>query len=110
MFLTLSRTGYFLWYDNPLLAVMAISLFYIIRFVFFCKMEKHVVSEISKMSYGIYLSHFLLIYVVGMIVKADWFNGAYFYLALLAVLMFDFILILGIKKYAPKVCKVVFRY
>lgn len=89
---------------------MAISLFYIIRFVFLGKMEKHVVSDISKMSYGIYLSHFLLIYVVGMIVKADWFNGAYFYLALLAVLMFDFILILGIKKYAPKVCKVVFRY
>ena len=110
LFLTLSRIGYFLWYDNPLLAVMAISLFYIIRFVFLGKMEKHVVSEISKMSYGIYLSHFLLIYVVGMIVKASSLNGISFYLALLAVLMFDFILILGIKKYAPKVCKVVFRY
>lgn len=110
LFLTLSRTDYFLWYDNPLLAVMAISLFYIIRFVSSCKMEKYVVSEVSKMSYGIYLSHFLLIYVVGMIVKACSLNGISFYLALLAVLMFDFILIWGVKKYAPKVCKVVFRY
>ena len=108
--MTLSRTDYFLWYDNPLLAVMAISLFYIIRFVSSCKMEKYVVSEISKMSYGIYLSHFLLIYVVGMIVKACSLNDISFYLALLAVLMFDFILIWDVKKYAPKVCKVVFRY
>lgn len=70
LFSSLRATEYFLWYDNPLLACIAISLFYIIRagfdsYTMSGKLQSWI-SEISKMSYGIYLSHFILIYAVGM--------------------------------------------
>lgn len=60
---SLMNNSYFLWYDNPMLAVVAVGLFGLLKAGFIQVKQCQAVVEVSKMSYGIYLSHFLLVYL-----------------------------------------------
>ena len=108
--LSLTETHYFLWYDNPMLAIMAMSLFYLIRYSFSSISERECMIEVSKMSYGVYLTHFVFIYVIGRAMKAYVCNPFVFYGALLAVFVADALLLSFVKRCLPKVSKVLFRY
>lgn len=110
LFLSLTRVNYFLWYDNPMIALISLSLFYIIRHLCNSIKNNKLIVEISKMSYGIYLSHFILIYIIGKCMQYFGCNMGIFYLSLLAVILIDFTIILGVKKITPKFSKVFFRY
>lgn len=63
LYLSLVKEDYFLWYDHPLIALVAIGVFYVIRYLSSSLKVSESIVEISKMSYGIYLSHFILIYM-----------------------------------------------
>ena len=110
LFLSLMRVNYFLWYDNPMIALISMSLFYIIRHLCNSFKDNKLIVEISKMSYGIYLSHFILIYIIGKCMQYYGCNMGIFYLSLLAVILIDFTIILGVKKITPKFSKIFFRY
>ena len=62
------------------------------------------------MSYGIYLSHFILIYIIGKCMQYFGCNMGIFYLSFVAIILIDFTIILGVKKITPKFSKVFFRY
>ena len=68
------------------------------------------IVEISKMSYGIYLSHFILIYIIGRFILFYGCIIGIFYLSLLAVILIDITIIWGVKKVIPIFSKVFFRY
>ena len=105
---SLLNSSYFLWYDNPMLAVVAISLFCLLRYLFSSVSGRECLVEISKMSYGIYLSHFILIYFVQ--TKIQDCNFVAFYGVLFAILCVDIFLIFAVKKYLPIVSKILFRF
>lgn len=113
LFLSLMETDYFLWYDNPLLAVAAISLFYIIKTLPTATVNKNInkwISEISKMSYGIYLSHFLLVYVVGVLMEFCGCNELCIYVSLVVLVIVNAALITMMKRILPRISKIFFRY
>lgn len=110
LFLSLTRVNYFLWYDNPMIALISLSLFYIIRHLCNPFKDNKLIVEISKMSYGIYLSHFILIYIIGKCMQYYGCNMGIFYLSLLSVILIDFTIIWGVKRITPKFSKVFFRY
>lgn len=112
--LSLMYTHYFLWYDNPLLAVAAGGLFYVIRALFrymdgSSGLNKSL-SEISKMSYGIYLSHFMLIYVWGVWKNVHGVSMMTVYVALSLLFFFCVFLIYMTKQKLPRMSIIVFRY
>lgn len=108
LFLSLTRVNYFLWYDNPMIALISLSLFYIIRHLCNSFEDNKLIVEISKMSYGIYLSHFILIYIIGKCMQYFGCNMGIFYLSFVAIILIDFTIILGVKKITPKFSKVFF--
>lgn len=110
LFLSLTRVNYFLWYDNPMIAFVSMSLFYIIRCLCNSFKDNKLIVEISKMSYGIYLSHFILIYIIGKCMQYYGCNMGIFYLLLFSIFLIDFTIIWGVKKITPKFSKVFFRY
>ncbi len=101
---------YFLWYDNPLLAVMAFGLFFLLRTAFAKGGWSRGVVEMSKMTYGIYLSHFMLVYLVSEMVKTNRWNFIWFYLVWLAVVILDIGFLCGVKYFLKKASRVLFRY
>ena len=110
LFLSLTRVNYFLWYDNPMIALISLSLFYIIRHLCNSFKDNKLIVEISKMSYGIYLSHFILIYIIGRFILFYGCIIGIFYLSLLAVILIDITIIWSVKKVIPIFSKVFFRY
>lgn len=110
LFLSLTRLNYFLWYDNPMIALVSMSLFYIIRHLCNSIKNNKLIVEISKMSYGIYLSHFILIYIIGRFILFYGCIIGIFYLSLLAVILIDITIIWSVKKVIPIFSKVFFRY
>lgn len=110
LFLSLTRVNYFLWYDNPMIALVSMSLFYIIRHLCNSFKENMLIVEISKMSYGIYLSHFILVYMISKCMQYYGCNMGIFYLSLFSIILIDFTIILGVKKFTPKFSKVFFRF
>lgn len=110
LFLSLTRVNYFLWYDNPMIALISMSLFYIIRHLCNSFKNNKSIVEISKMSYGIYLSHFILIYIIGKCMQYYGCNIGIFYLSLFSIILIEFAIIWGVKKIMPKFSKVFFRY
>ena len=110
LFLSLTRVNYFLWYDNSMIALISMSLFYIIRHLCNSFKNNKSIVEISKMSYGIYLSHFILIYIIGKCMQYYGCNIGIFYLSLLSIILIEFAIIWGVKKIMPKFSKVFFRY
>ena len=110
LFLSLTRVNYFLWYDNPMIALVSMSLFYIIRHLSYSIKNNKLIVEISKMSYGIYLSHFILIYIIGRFIHFHGCTIGIFYLSLLAVILIDITIIWSVKKVIPIFSKVFFRY
>ena len=61
------------------------------------------------MSYGIYLSHFILIYIIGKCMQYYGCNMGIFYLSLFSIILIEFAIIWGVKKIMPKFSKVFFR-
>lgn len=111
LYLSLMKYRYFLWYDNPMLAIMAMSLFCLIRYLFSSVPAKgHIAEEVSQMSYGVYLSHFVFIYGIGRVMKTCVCNPFLLYGALLAVFVIDVLLLFVAKKKFPKGSKILFRY
>lgn len=110
LFLSLTRVNYFLWYDNPMIALISLCLFYIIRHLCNSFKDNKSIVEISKMSYGIYLSHFILIYIIGKCMQYYGCNIGIFYLSLFSIILIEFAIIWGVKKIMPKFSKVFFRY
>lgn len=110
LFFSLMRVDYFLWYDNPMIALEAMGVFYVIRCsCFSLKMNKSIV-EISKMSYGIYLSHFILIYIAAYFMRCLDCDSVVYYLMMIGVIVIDIIVISMVKRFLPKLSKVIFRY
>lgn len=93
-----------------MIALVSMSLFYIIRHLCNSIKNNKLIVEISKMSYGIYLSHFILIYIIGRFILFYGCIIGIFYLSLLAVILIEFAIIWGVKKIMPKFSKVFFRY
>lgn len=110
LFLSLTRVNYFLWYDNPMIALVSMCLFYIIRHLCNSIKNNKLIVEISKMSYGIYLSHFILIYIIGRFMLFYGCTIGGFYLSLFAVILIDITIIWGVKKVITNFSKVFFRY
>jgi surface polysaccharide O-acyltransferase-like enzyme len=106
---TLLKTNYFLWYDNPLLALLALGLFYLIRIMCAKLKTRQWIVEISKMSYGIYLSHFLLMYVGIWIMKYLGYSVIIFYGIGAAVLIID-VAVIAVVKRLPKLSRLIYRY
>ena len=67
LFYTLSAQAYFLWYDNPFICLLGFSFFSL-----FCKWTQGAtassrnrwVTELSKMTFGIYLLHMVFIILI----------------------------------------------
>lgn len=93
-----------------MIALVAMSLFYIIRHLCNSIKNNKLIVEISKMSYGIYLSHFILIYIIGKCMQYYGCNMGIFYLSLLSVILIDITIIWSVKKVIPIFSKVFFRY
>lgn len=110
LYWSLLNNEYFLWYDNSLIFVIAICLFYLLRICFARVDERKWIVEISNMSYGIYLSHFILIYAVGFIIAHFDLNVFVFYFIQLSVFIIDIIFVRLIKSCSPKISKWLFRY
>lgn len=110
LYVSLMRNPYFLWYDNPLLAVVAICLFGILRICFIHVTKCQTIIEVSKMSYGIYLSHFLFIYLGGLVLENIDCGILSFFLGWIGVLFLDTIVVFGLKRVSAKMSMVVFRY
>ena len=110
LFISLTRLNYFLWYDNPMIALISLSLFYIIRYLCNSFKDNKLIVEISKMSYGIYLSHFILVYMISKCMQYYGCNMGIFYLSLFSIILIDFTIILGVKKFTPKFSKVFFKF
>lgn len=110
LFLSLTRVNYFLWYDNPMIALISLCLFYIIHHLCNSFKDNKLIVEISKMSYGIYLSHFILIYIIGKCMQYYGCNIGIFYLSLFSIILIEFAIIWGVKRITPKFSKVFFRY
>lgn len=110
LYLSLVREDYFLWYDHPLIALVAIGVFYVIRYLSSSLKVSESIVEISKMSYGIYLSHFILIYMAVDYMQCFVCDIVVFYLTLIGVFVIDIIVISMVKRYIPKFSNVFFRY
>lgn len=93
-----------------MIALVSMSLFYIIRHLCNSFKDNKLIVEISKMSYGIYLSHFILIYIIGKCMQYYGCNIGIFYLSLFSIILIEFAIIWGVKKIMPKFSKVFFRY
>lgn len=93
-----------------MIALISMSLFYIIRHLCNSFKDNKLIVEISKMSYGIYLSHFILIYIIDKFMQYYGCNIGIFYLSLFSIILIDFIIIGGVRKMMPKFSKVFFRY
>lgn len=93
-----------------MIALISLSLFYIIRHLCNSFKDNKLIVEISKMSYGIYLSHFILIYMIGRFMLFYGCTIGIFYLSLLAVILIDITIIWSVKKVIPIFSKVLFRY
>ncbi len=110
LYKSLMDSSYFLWYDNPMIAIIAFCIFYLLRAFFVQSQSKSCIVEISKMTYGIYLSHFILIYVASYFMKnANWSIGI-FYLTWMMVLLVDVLWLWLMKRCSCKVSKVIHRY
>ena len=110
LYLSLVREDYFLWYDHPLIALVAIGVFYVIRYLSSSLKVSESIVEISKMSYGIYLSHFILIYMAVDFMQCFVCDSVVFYLMLIGVFVIDIIVISMVKRYIPKFSNLFFRY
>lgn len=110
LYLSMMSNSYFLWYDNPLLAVVAICLFVLIRVGLEHVSKCGILGEVSRMSYGIYLSHFLLVYLAGMVLEGKTCGILVFYLVWGAILLFDAAVIFGMKRVSARIAKILFRY
>ena len=93
-----------------MIALVSMSLFYIIRHLCNSIKNNKLIVEISKMSYGVYLSHFILIYLLGIFWQRYGNNKVLFYVALNVILLINFFVIVVPKKYFPRFSKLVFRY
>lgn len=62
------------------------------------------------MSYGIYLSHFLLVYLVGMVLDGKTCGILVFYLVWVAILLLDTIAVFWVKRVSARIAKILFRY
>lgn len=110
LYVSLMSNSYFLWYDNPLLAIVAICLFGLLKAGFIHVTECRTVVEVSKMSYGVYLSHFLLVYLVGMELKESECGIFAFYLEWAVVSLLDVMVVFGVKRLSTSIAKILFRY
>ena len=93
-----------------MIALVSMCLFYIIRHLCNSIQNNKLIVEISKMSYGIYLSHFILIYIIGRFMLFYGCTIGGFYLSLFAVILIDITIIWGVKKVITNFSKVFFRY
>lgn len=110
LYLSVMAHSYFLWYDHPLVAIMAFGLFYLVRSIFSQRKSHPLVVEMSKMSYGIYLSHFLLIYLVEYaMLNLQWSMGR-FYIAFVLVATVDMALIWMMNRASKRLSLLAFRY
>lgn len=109
LFTSLMAHSYFLWYDHPLVAIMAFGLFYLVRCIFSQRKSHPLVVEMSKMSYGIYLSHFLMIYIVGYAMQNHQWSMGRFYIAFILVATVDMALIYMVNKLSKNLSSYMFR-
>lgn len=110
LYKSLIASSYFLWYDNPMIAIIAFCLFYLLRASFSKSKPNSSIVEISKMTYGIYLSHFVLIYVTCYLMKNASWSIVLFYLTWMTVLLVDVLWLWLVKRCSCKVSKVIHRY
>lgn len=110
LYKSLMDSSYFLWYDNPMIAIIAFCIFYLLRAFFSKSKPNSCIVEISKMTYGIYLSHFVLIYVACYFLKNTSWSIVIFYLTWIIVLFVDVLWLWLVKRCSCKVSKVIHRY
>ena len=110
LYKSLIASSYFLWYDNPMIAIIAFCIFYLLRAFFSKSKQNSCIVEISKMTYGIYLSHFILIYVACYFMKNASWSIVIFYLTWMTVLLVDVLWLWVVKRCSCKVSKVIHRY
>ena len=110
LYLSLMAHSYFLWYDHPLVAIMAFGLFYLVRSIFSQRKSHPLVVEMSKMSYGIYLSHFLLVYLVEYAMLNHQWSMGLFYMVFIFVAVVDIALIWMVNKLSKNLSSFTFRY
>lgn len=110
LYKSLMASSYFLWYDNPMIAIIAFCLFYLLRAFFSKSKSNSCIVELSKMTYGIYLSHFILIYVACYFMKNVSWSIVIFYLTWMTVLLVDVLWLWLVKRCSCKVSKVIHRY
>ncbi len=107
---SLMNNSYFLWYDNPMLAVVAVGLFGLLKAGFIRVKQCQAVVEVSKMSYGIYLSHFLLVYLAERLLEDRSCGIPVFYLGWVVILLLDAVVVFGVKLGSTGMAKILFRY
>lgn len=110
LYRSLMSNSYFLWYDNPMLAVVAMCLFGLLKVGFIHVKECQIVVEGSKMSYGIYLSHFLFVYLAESMLAERACGILVFYLGWVAILFLDAVVVFGVKRISTRMAKILFRY
>ena len=93
------------WYDNPLVLVSSVSLFCLTKRCFGHLTEKRVLTELSNMTFGVYLIHILLIYLVGTLLRS-YLN---LFVDLLLIIILSFIIV-RISHKIPIISKYLFRY
>lgn len=105
LYFYLGQENIFLWYDNPLILLSSIGLFELLRRTTIdnedAKRKKFVIT-LSKMSFGIYLSHFLILEVIRKmnLFYKDWSDVSIFLITGFASFIFSILLmkICGVSK------------
>lgn len=117
LFYSITTYGYMLWYDNPLILILSLSLFATIKHLFqkpprttALRLSPRVVTSLSSMTYGIYLSHFLFIYPLQHLLPYIGYTIPTFLLSFVIVTTLTILLILTIKALTPALSRIVFRY
>lgn len=100
-----------LWYDNPFILCMGVSAFILIKQIFTNRQSNRLATELSNMTFGVYLCHILFIHILSLPLFKLF--GGYtpltYILFQLIILVISFVAV-RITKMTPTLSKVLFRY
>ena len=101
----------FYWYDNPLVLIASVSLFKYIKIICGEISVKSWIVDMSKITFGVYLSHMLIIiYVIKPIVGFFLINNIFAYPLILFFVLLCSICLIKIIHKVPIASSVLFRY
>lgn len=109
--------NYFIWYDNPFILILSTSIYINLYHLFLntsnFKYISNIIINISKMSFGIYLSHMLIILLISGYLRdlSKYINiNLLYYTGIIIIFLLTLKTISFIKYNLKRLCYIMFRY